>query len=65
MIEEVRKAMVDPEGFDPKSGLFGGASPFEELICAVDNATKKKSTSAHEPVENDLILCLRPIETDI
>ena len=59
MIEEVRKAMVDPEGFDPKSGLFAGASPFEELICAVDNAAKKRSTNAHEPVGN-LILCLCP-----
>jgi len=64
MIEEARKAIVDPEGFDPKSGLFAGASAFGESICAADNATKKKSTSAHEPVENDLILCLRPIETE-
>jgi len=65
MVEEARSAMLDPEVFCPESGFFAAASP---VTCADDNAAERRSTSVHEPLENDLIPCLglrrNPIETE-
>jgi hypothetical protein len=56
-VEEECNAMVDPETPDPDSGMLGTAEGLAEFPCATENAAKKKkrSRSANNPPENDLI----------